>query len=89
MYEHVKNVGVKAEVARLKTQHGVKDTYFEHFLERVFRASKKKRGAAGASAVREEAKTLPKNVFSPIFRLKGMSLVLTNVQESLICSHLL
>lgn len=61
----------KTNVRTFKTDTGLKDTYLDTFLERLFRASKKKTGGAAEAAINAELLKMQKNVYSPVWRIRG------------------
>jgi len=58
----------------MKTASGLKDTYLEFFMDRMALSYKKKRGKdAKQKALDDLKQTLPDNVISPVWRIKGLS----------------
>ncbi|RDB16192.1 hypothetical protein Hypma_003108 [Hypsizygus marmoreus] len=65
-------VGGNAEFKRLKTQHGIKDTFQGFFLDRLAAISTK-RGRSKEEkekAMREIRRSFPPNITSPVWRIK-------------------
>ena len=56
----------------MRTASGVKDTYLDHFIKKLDGAVLNFRGANRQTKLEDEIKNLPPNVFSPIWRLKGV-----------------
>ena len=67
MFTMASQVGKQTRVKELKTSTGTKDTFLDHFLDRLAGSYKKKRGTtAKQAALDSHARTLPANVFSPV-----------------------
>lgn len=71
LFEDAQRVGGKAAFKKLKTETGVKDTFFEFFANRLFAAPGKRRGVTAEEALYQVLQTLPKSVYSPVWRIKG------------------
>ncbi|KZV81638.1 hypothetical protein EXIGLDRAFT_628172, partial [Exidia glandulosa HHB12029] len=54
---------------KLKTAHGLKDTFFEPFAHKLFDALKKKRGGARSRAAEAFKTSLPPDLLGPLWRL--------------------
>jgi hypothetical protein len=58
----------------MRTESGIKDTYQNFFLEKLFKSYKNKRGAdSKQAALDKEIKSLPDNIMSPVWRIKGIT----------------
>lgn len=55
----------------LQTLTGVKDTFLQFFLTKVEDSERLARPGAEEQANREAFSTLPRNPFSPVWRLRG------------------
>lgn len=76
MFAMAKQVRNQTKIKELKTATGVKDTYFEHFMDSMSKSHNKASGtAAKQAALSDFAATLPSDVFSPVWRIKGRWLV--------------
>lgn len=65
-------VGNQTKIKDLKTSTGTKDTYLEHFIEKLAGLYKNKKGAAAKkSALDAQSARMPTNVLSPVWRIKG------------------
>lgn len=66
-----------SENTQLQTAKGIKDTFLHFFLDIINRARlrAKKNKTSEASAVDSAFRTLPQTIFSPIWRLEGMILL--------------
>ncbi|KIJ46219.1 hypothetical protein M422DRAFT_250259 [Sphaerobolus stellatus SS14] len=63
----------KTKSENTATKTGMKDTYMLHFLEKIWAASKPARGSSSkVNAIATVLKTLPHNIFSPVWRMKGL-----------------
>lgn len=74
MFELAKEPRNKTRVETMKTESGIKDTFLDTFLGRIFSAASGKRGAAAKQAIDGEVAKLPDQdarVFSPVWRIKG------------------
>ncbi|KAK7006456.1 hypothetical protein R3P38DRAFT_3038299 [Favolaschia claudopus] len=66
-------VDTKTKIQNQRTESGVKDTYQLHFLEKMFESYRDKRGrAAKQAALSARIASLPKNITSPVWRIKGL-----------------
>ncbi|KAI0039203.1 hypothetical protein FA95DRAFT_1504515 [Auriscalpium vulgare] len=72
IFENAITVGQMTEVKKQKTAHGLKDTFQEHFIDRVAALSKKFRGSRAEKqiAVNKLVDTFPENTVSPVWRIK-------------------
>ncbi|KIJ60407.1 hypothetical protein HYDPIDRAFT_177473 [Hydnomerulius pinastri MD-312] len=74
MFEMGSLVGNQTKIKEKKTSSGLKDTYLDHFLDYMGMSYKKKRGnEAKQQALDECISGLPKNVYSPVWRIKGLN----------------
>ena len=65
-------VGTKTKVGGFKTEKGIKDTYLENFLGRMFNSYKGLRGQdVRQRALDAYCETLPATVISPVWRIRG------------------
>ncbi|KAG8922830.1 hypothetical protein FRC02_011569, partial [Tulasnella sp. 418] len=64
--------GGKTESGRLNTQTGLKDRFADHFISKIFKATKYKYGHAAKVALDAEISKLPTNHESPVWRIKGL-----------------
>ncbi|KAJ3841113.1 hypothetical protein F5878DRAFT_611129 [Lentinula raphanica] len=68
-----KILGTKTKVRADHTSSGVKDTFQEHFLNRLFDSySNKRTTAARQAALEQEVRSMPEEVTSPVWRIKGL-----------------
>ena len=75
MFQLAKQVGNQTAIKNEKTKTGLKDTYLDGFLDRMAASYKDCRGTtAKQSALDEFVATLPQNVLSPIWRIRGRCL---------------
>ena len=67
-------VGGMSQAAKLHTAYGVKDTYQEVFMDKIFAVCRKLTGsiAEKQKTVDELVETFPPVVSSPVWRIKGM-----------------
>ncbi|KAK7021568.1 hypothetical protein R3P38DRAFT_3397021 [Favolaschia claudopus] len=66
-------VDTKTKIQNQRTESGVKDTYQLHFLEKMFESYRNKRGrAAKEAALSARIASLPKNITSPVWRIRGL-----------------
>ncbi|KAF9233611.1 hypothetical protein BU15DRAFT_66415, partial [Melanogaster broomeanus] len=75
MFQDVLTTGVKTHYQKTKTETGIKDTFMEVFVDRIFKPMKGYRGgsAAHAKAVKEVTQGRDVESFlSPIWRIKGL-----------------
>lgn len=73
MFEQASTVDTKTKVQNMRTESGVKDTYQMFFLDKLFRSYKKKRGQESKQAALDrEIESLPENITSPVWRIKGI-----------------
>ncbi|KAJ3720842.1 hypothetical protein DFJ43DRAFT_1001105 [Lentinula guzmanii] len=74
IFTHSGTIGEKSKAKQLKTALGIKDTYQDHFTDLIFNLQKTLRG--GESHKQEEVNkllaNLPKNICSPVWRIKGL-----------------
>ena len=68
-----KRIGGKTQSKKLKTKSGVKDTYQDYFLEKIYNFTKnlRSRNTESKNQLNEFLATLPKHLMNPIWRLKG------------------
>jgi hypothetical protein len=74
MYDTAQEPGGRTKVDAIRTAHGVKDTYFETFLDSILSAGGRFRGKKAAELSRKKAAELGTNardLYSPIWRIKG------------------
>jgi len=72
-----KVVGKKTKVRGFKTENGIKDTYLDRFLGRMFNSHKGLRGKdVRQCALDTYCETLPATLISPVWRIEGA--LLTN-----------
>ncbi|KIK75107.1 hypothetical protein PAXRUDRAFT_29105, partial [Paxillus rubicundulus Ve08.2h10] len=77
MFQDILTTGVKTHYQKTKTETGIKDTFMEVFIDRIFKPMKGYRGgsAAHAKAVKEVTQGCDvKSFLSPIWRIKGLDL---------------
>ncbi|KAJ7498183.1 hypothetical protein B0H11DRAFT_2383263 [Mycena galericulata] len=66
-------VGTKTKVQKMRTASGIKDTYQLVFLEKLFDSYKGKRGKeAKQAALDAQRRSLPENIYSPVWRIEGL-----------------
>jgi hypothetical protein len=72
MFEEASTIDTKTKVKSMRTASGLKDTYQMFFLEKLFKSYKGKRGRESKqAALDKETESLPDNVTSPVWRIKG------------------
>lgn len=74
MFDLAKEPRNKTRVGTLKTETGIKDTFFDSFLDRIFSAISGKKGVAAQQAIDAEVARMPSaeaKIFSPVWRIKG------------------
>lgn len=72
MFVAASSVGNQTKVKSMKTATGLKDTYLDSFMDRMSMSYKKIHGKDSKQKVLDEFKqTLPENVISPVWRIKG------------------
>ena len=73
MFEQASTIDTNTKVQNMCIESGVKDTYQMFFLDQLFKSYKKKRGQESKQAALErEIESLPDNITSPVWRIKGM-----------------
>ncbi|THH17637.1 hypothetical protein EW146_g3214 [Bondarzewia mesenterica] len=67
-------VGGMTEAGRLQTQYGVKDTYQESFMQRIFAVGRKFRGSLTKKqeVIDNLVASFPEHTTSPVWRIKGL-----------------
>ncbi|KIO19575.1 hypothetical protein M407DRAFT_82625, partial [Tulasnella calospora MUT 4182] len=68
---HSLRVGGKAAAKTEKTRHGVKDSFQDVFLERLYSAQQGKRGANAEASLDTAIAQLPEQTESPVWQLQG------------------
>jgi len=77
MFKQASTIDTKTKVQNMHTESGVKDTYQMFFLEKLFKSYKKKRGQESKQAALDsKIESLPDNITSPIWRIKGKVFIL-------------
>jgi hypothetical protein len=72
-HDRAKEVGAKTFLRKMRTESGVKDTVQEHFLDKLFTSYKGKHGTQAKQAALDSAvQSLPPNITSAVWRLKGI-----------------
>lgn len=73
IFQHARTVGGMLESNRLHTAFGVKDTYQESFMDKIFTLGQKLRGslAEKQDQLDKLVKSFPP-VASPVWRIKGV-----------------
>ena len=73
MIEKSKRLGTITQVRNMKTETGIKDTFLEHFLERMANSYRDVKGRAPKTQALGEfcATSLPANIISPVWRIGG------------------
>lgn len=69
--DHSLRVGGKAAANREKTRHGVKDTFQDFFLDRLYAAQQGRRGTNAEACLDAAIAQLPEDTESPIWQLQG------------------
>lgn len=73
MFSLTEHVGNQTKVKNLKTATGVKDTYLDHFIDLINDSYKSATGPkAKQTTLSQYTSTLPDNIYSPVWRIKGM-----------------
>ena len=72
-HDRAREVGAKTFLRKMRTESGVKDTVQEHFLDKLFASYKGKQGTQAKQAALDSAvQSLPSNITSAVWRLKGI-----------------
>ncbi|KIK49825.1 hypothetical protein GYMLUDRAFT_253531 [Collybiopsis luxurians FD-317 M1] len=72
-FEDAKKLHTKTKVKENHTSSGIKDTFQEYFLHRLFNSYAKKRTTESKqAALDDEIRRLPENIYSPVWRIKGL-----------------
>ena len=72
IWDDYSTIGNKTKAERTKTEKGVKDTFQEYFLDKLYSSYKNKRAIADKrQALKECIQTMPEATTSPVLRLKG------------------
>lgn len=73
MFTMASFVGNQTKIRNMKTSTGLKDRYLDYFLDGMAASYKKKHGnSSKKQALDEFIQELPDNVYSPVWRIKGM-----------------
>lgn len=65
----------KTKIQNQRTESGVKDTYQQFFLEKLFESYKGKRGRlVKQAALNAKVAAMPKITTSPVWRIRGTNL---------------
>ncbi|KAG2126284.1 hypothetical protein DEU56DRAFT_743067 [Suillus clintonianus] len=73
MFSHASTVGNQTQIKQWKTSTGIKDTFLDSFLNRLAESHCKIRGGKAKQEALDRVKeTLPENVTSPVWRIKGI-----------------
>ncbi|KAG1784909.1 uncharacterized protein HD556DRAFT_1314704 [Suillus plorans] len=74
MFIHASTVGNQTQIKQRKTSMGIKDTFLDSFLNRLAESYCKIRGGnkAKQEVLDRVKETLPENVISPVWRIKGI-----------------
>ncbi|KIJ57791.1 hypothetical protein HYDPIDRAFT_103839, partial [Hydnomerulius pinastri MD-312] len=75
MFKDVASEGTKTQFQKAKTETGLKDTFMEFFVDRIFSRLKGLRGSARVNARRQMGENndiRPEDVMSPVWRIKGL-----------------
>ncbi|KAL6306470.1 hypothetical protein BKA93DRAFT_840752 [Sparassis latifolia] len=71
-FENASTLGTQTKVANMRTESGIKDTYQKFFLDKLFDSYKKKRGTKSKQDALDAAlASLPDDIISPVWRIKG------------------
>lgn len=77
MFHEASTLNTKTKVANMRTESGIKDTHQMFFLDKLFKSYKGKRGQqAKQDALNRELDTLPDVITSPVWRIKGLVVIL-------------
>ena len=72
-FDRAKEVGAKTVLKKMRTESGVKDTVQEHFLDKLSASYKGKQGTQAKQAALDSAvQSLPPNITSAVWRIKGI-----------------
>lgn len=86
MFKTASVVGGKTRAGNIKTVTGCKDTFQEHFLERMAESYKNVSGRVGQQAALDRCiEGLPSNILSPVWRLHGMNFKFAIIYALRIC----
>lgn len=75
-YSLAKQLRKKAELDRLRTASGVKDTFLDHFIHKLQQSHFKMHGDQAKKALEKAISELPdfdEDAMSPIWKIQGMS----------------
>jgi hypothetical protein len=87
MFTSATDIGNQTRIKDLKTSTGIKDTYLDFFLDRMFTSYKKKRGITEKKkALDELVASLPECILSPVWRINGnVSYFIIVLDNHLLC----
>lgn len=90
MFLHASTVRNQTQIKQRKTATGIKDTFLDSFLNHLGESYSKIRGGnrAKQEALDRAKETLPKNVTSPVWRIKGLRSATFRVYRLLTSIHL-
>ena|ERR1700733_1818270 len=75
-FAEASKLGTQTKVKQMRTESGIKDTHQMFFIDKIFQSYKKKRGTASKQATLDAyLQTLPDDITSPVWRIKGMHYV--------------
>jgi hypothetical protein len=77
MFIDASTIGNQTKIKQRKTATGIKDTFLDSFLNRLAESYSKIRGGNSAKqyALDRVKETLPEDVISPVWRIKGLTLL--------------
>jgi hypothetical protein len=71
-FTEASKLGTQTKLKKMRTESGVKDTHQMFFIDKIFQSYKKKRGTASKQAALDaHLGTLPDDITSPVWRIKG------------------
>jgi len=71
-FTEASKLGTQTKVKQMRTESGIKDTHQMFFIDKIFQSHKKKRGTASKQATLDAyLQTLPDDITSPVWRIKG------------------
>lgn len=75
-FTEAKTLHSKTRIGQMRTHTGIKDTFQLHFLDKLFDSHKNRRNdATKQSALDHAVASLPPDIISPVWRIKGTCLL--------------
>lgn len=73
MFQTASQVGGMTQAGKLQTQFGLKDTFQDFFVDKIFALGRKVRGSTASKqeAINQLIESFPAELTSPVWRIKG------------------